>query len=242
MKFFYLLNLLFLFTACSSQYVYLPNQTFYTPESYGDFGKGSVGVGISQNTEVTVIKNTTTTPPDDTVSFRKCDSGPDCSSAIWTLPVQVGLINGLDLSYKNGLFGLQYQILGTPNKEGFKTALHFSYGSQKMSKGEGSSSQATTRSEFLDGALSVGYRYKTTQMVYLTYSHFTSNTKTEIINNSQNYTYDDTGLNKRLGLGLMLSSESGYVLIETTGTQTSWSRTSEIFNDVSVGGALGIKW
>lgn len=232
----------FLICSCTSQYVYLPNQTFHSPESFGEFGRGSIGVGMSQHTEVTVIKNTQTTPPDETVSFRKCDSGADCSSKIWTLPVQVGLISGLDVTYKNGLFGLQYQFLGDAEKEGLKSAVHLNYGNQKVSIGDSSAINSSTKSTFTDAALSLGYRFTASQMLYLSYSYFTSDSKTEIINGAQIYNYNDKGIHQRAGLGLLLNSQRGYVLLEATGTETTWFRTTEKFNDLSLGGAMGIRW
>jgi hypothetical protein len=239
MKKIFLSPLILFFCSCVSQNVYLPNQTFHVPESFGKFGTGSVGVGYSQYTKVTVIKDVTTTPPDSTVSFDRCTSS-ECSGMYWAIPVHMGLISGLDLTYTNGILGAQYQFIGSAHDLGLKASVSGGYANQKTSQ-TGSSSSAETKSSFSDIGLSLGYRFSNEFLVYVAGSYLNSASDT-VVTNTSTYSYSDTGKNARYGLGFRANSSGGYFLLEGTQTTTTWSRTSTSFSDFTAGFGAGVIW
>lgn len=238
-------NLLFIcfvfLCGCVSQNVYLPNQSFLSPETAGTFGKGSVGFGLFKQTRITVVENTTTNPPIDTVSFSECSTDDaDCLLYMIGLNAQVGLISGLNFTYKSGEFGLQYQFLGDSKSEGLKSSIYFGYGSSGSEKNKDSADNSKSDTKYTAPAFSLGYRFSPTFLAYLSYSPISASTKTTVNVSSNRYEYDDTGKHDRGSLGAQFGSNNGYILLEGTYSKTTWSRTTDSREGVTLGGALGV--
>lgn len=226
----------FSLTGCSSNSIYLPDQTYFSPETSGELLKGDFGGGIRSMTKITVFKDINVNPP--TASGSEINGvGPSSieTSAVG-LTGGLGLLDFLDLIYMNG-FG--FKLGSKRDGDGWKMSTAavregFSFGPPFGTDGFSASVKKTSF------ALSSGYRFNNHQLVYSSYIREWFEVFSDSIKNQQSsFNVRDTGLHERLNIGYELAgAEKIRLFFEASLTHTEFPR-SEAHNGSSFG--FGVK-
>jgi hypothetical protein len=227
--------------ACSHS-VYLHDQNFHAPVTQGEFGRGGFAGAIVSSTEVELLRNVTSTPPDSTTTIQECSLGAPC-----VLPIgfyfDLGLLERIDFVLNPASLGLKYQWWGSKG-DGWKSSLYAGGGGTtvKDEKSSDSSSPVTaeTKLSSTDLGLSFGYQ-KGSAVYYLSYNVQNFSADTKVTQTGGTFQYESTGQHQKLGLGMMTVGPGWFSGIELTGTKTTWSR-AEDYTDGSFGLLAGYRW
>ncbi len=168
-------TLLFLF-GCSTQLEYTMNNfKFLSPEAKGKLFKGDFGFGYQATHKVVI------TEAFDPLIFNLPTVTTDVNqisvSSALNAPINLGLLERLDLYTLDGKYGLKYQVIGDPElakSEGYKGSIAIAYGyDHPDAKTETYSNASTVRSYSTDMkvtsvefSLLFGKRLKPQHLVY----------------------------------------------------------------------------
>jgi hypothetical protein len=238
---FFLCALTTLFLGCSHS-VILPGSFQQRPEVGGRFLGGSSTLGIQRTIEVEIFDDITANPP---TRFTTNGIGlvEVILPAIPSTSLNLGLTSFMDVYYTNAL-GARFQILGMPDQPGWKSTIFAGGLVNSGSETTNGSVIANTKISGTEYGLSFGYAFSKSDMVYITAGMQDGDAKTEIVQTTQTFNYDDTFEHSILTLGAS-TGENFFINTEISVTKTKWKTKTEGSETTDKTGglvSLGFRW
>lgn len=234
-----------LMTACSSHSIKLKGTHFASPVTSDKLWSGKATLSASSNTEVTLVRNITTTPPTlGTITFNDDVNELGLSNPL-SLEASLGLLAGTEIFLDGTLLGLRWQFLNHGEQtDVWVASLQGATGSSEHSKSEDNGTtnpKATTKLNTKQVGGSIGYKFPEV-VLYASYISENHSAKTSVTNNGTTYgDYEDKGNHHYYSVGVS-SFKRGFTFgLEYSHILLGWGRSDKGSQD-AVGGRIGFVW
>tara|TARA_B100000749_G_scaffold28537_1_gene20103 strand:+ start:102865 stop:103572 length:708 start_codon:yes stop_codon:yes gene_type:complete len=222
---------------------------FAVPHVADEQWQGQVAFSSAQPTEITLIADKESNPPDRTIDINDDTSEEGFFETLFVLDT-FGLETDLTLFpqvelylYGTSNFGLRWQFLGHGNGAGkWVASIQGAYGTWNDESGtEAELDFADTQVTTSELGLSIGYKFERA-IVYISGIQNTHTTETEVINSHGTFgPYEDEGIHTTVSLGVSTYGPGFLLGLEYNAINIEWNESLEDTQE-TLGLRLGFGW
>ena len=234
-------------TACGHNLRFAANH-FAVPVTAESQWGGHVAVGATGVTNITVIQDITTNPPnrDKVLINESWDTGTIYSHKI-DVNASLSIYDALEVYSDSNVYGLRWQFLNhNQTPEQWVAAVQAGYGQRSqgtdISSSNGDYSNAESKIKSTQVGLSVGYKLPVGSVAYGSYVYENHEAETKVDSNDGNFgPYNDRGVHQSLGFGLASYHRGLNFAVEYSFNNIAWDRAASTGQN-SLGGNIGYAW